>query len=143
LAVVIMFRELAGPISGRYQLVLWALVALDVMVVAWMLAAGEWLDSRMSVVTLGGHHLVVMWLAVSGFALLAGMALLTGGFAVARRWHLLVVVLSALVSVVALAGVLSVLLLVVLAVFLLALLGAAFIGRGTVFLGHLGGLFRR
>jgi hypothetical protein len=143
LAVVIMFREKAGPIPGRYQLVLWALVALDVMVVAWMLAAGEWLDSRMSVVTLGGHHLLVLWLAVSGFALLAGMALLTGGFAVARRWHLLVVVLSALVSVVALAGVLSVLLLVVLAVFLLALLGAAFIGRGTVFLGHLGGLLRR
>ena len=138
-----MFREKAGPIEGRYQLVLWALVALDVMVVAWMLAAGEWLDGRMSVVTLGGHHLVVLWLAVSGFALLAGMALLTGGFTVARRWHLLLVVLSALVSVVALAGVLSVLLLVVLAVFLLALLGAAFIGRGTVFLGHLGGLFRR
>jgi len=52
-------------------------------------------------------------------------------------------VLSALVSVVALAGVLSVLLLVVLAVFLLALLGAAFIGQTTVFLGRLGGLFRR
>jgi len=138
-----MLREKAGPIEGRYQLVLWALVALDVMVVAWMLAAGEWLDSRMSVVTLGGHHLVVLWLAVSGFALLAGMALLTGGFTVARRWHLLLVVLSALVSVVALAGVLSVLLLVVLAVFLLALLGAAFIGQTTVFLGRLGGLFRR
>jgi len=143
LAVVIMLREKAGPIPGRYQLVLWALVALDVMVVAWMLAAGEWLDGRMSVVTLGGHHLVVLWLAVSGFALLAGMALLTGGFTVARRWHLLLVVLSALVSVVALAGVLSVLLLVVLAVFLLALLGAAFIGQTTVFLGRLGGLFRR
>ena len=138
-----MFREMAGPISGRYQLVLWALVALDVMVVAWMLAAGEWLDSTMSVVTLGGHHRVVLWLAVSGFALLAGMALLTGGFAVARRWHLLLIVLSALVSVVALAGVLSVLLLLVLAVFLLALLGAAFLGKGTVFLGHLGGLLRR
>ena len=138
-----MLREKAGPIPGRYQLVLWALVALDVMVVAWMLAAGEWLDGRMSVVTLGGHHLVVLWLAVSGFALLAGMALLTGGFTVARRWHLLLVVLSALVSVVALAGVLSVLLLVVLAVFLLALLGAAFIGQTTVFLGRLGGLFRR
>ena len=141
--MVIVFKEKAGPMEGRYQLVLWALVALDVMVVAWMLAAGEWLDARMSVVTLGGNHLVVLWLGVSGFALLAGMALLTGGFTVARRWHLLLIVLSALVSVVALAGVLSVLLLVVLAVFLLALLGAAFIGQTTVFLGRLGGLFRR
>jgi hypothetical protein len=126
LAVVIMFREMTGPIPGRYQVVLWALVALDVMVAAWMLAGGEWLDSTMPVVTLGGHHLVVLWLAVSGFALLAGTALLT-----------------TLVSVVALAGALSVLLLLVLAVFLLALLGAAFLGKGTVFLGHLGGLFRR
>jgi hypothetical protein len=143
LAVVIMFREKAGPIEARRQLVLWALMALDVMVVAWMLAAGEWLDSTMSVVTLGGHHLVVLWLAVSGFALLAATALLTGGFAVARRWHLPVIVLSVLVSVVSLAGVLSVLLLVVLAVFLLTLLGAAFLGKGTVLLGHLGGFFRR
>jgi hypothetical protein len=143
LAVVIMFREMTGPIPGRSQVVLWALVALDVMVAAWMLAGGEWLDSTMPVVTLGGHHLVVLWLAVSGFALLAGTALLTGGFAVARRWHLLLVVLSTLVSVVALAGALSVLLLLVLAVFLLALLGAAFLGKGTVLLGHLGGLFRR
>ena len=79
---MIVFKEKAGPMEGRYQLVLWALVALDVMVAAWMLAGGEWLDSRMSVVTLGGHHLVVLWLAVSGFALLAGMALLTGGFTV-------------------------------------------------------------
>jgi hypothetical protein len=143
LAVVIMFREKAGPIPGRYQLVLWALAALDVMVVAWMLAAGEWLDGRMSVVTLGGHHLVVLWLAVSGLRAARGNGPADRWVRGRRRWHLLVVVLSALVSVVALAGVLSVLLLVVLAVFLLALLGAAFIGQGTVFLGHLGGLFRR
>ncbi len=71
------------------------------------------------------------------------MALLTGGFAVARRSQVPFVVLSALVSVVALAGVLSALLFVVIAVLLLTLLGAAFLGRGTVFLGHLGGLFRK
>jgi len=143
LAVVIMLREKAGPIEGRYQLVLWALVALDVMVVAWMLAAGEWLDSRMSVVTLGGHHSVVLWLAVAGFVLLGAMAMLTGGFAEAGRALVPFVVLSALVSVVALAGVLSAVLFVVLAVLLLTLLAAAFLGKGTVFLGHLGGFFRR
>jgi len=85
----------------------------------------------------------VLWLAVAGFVLLGTMAMLTGGFAEAGRALVPFVVLSALVSVVALAGVLSVLLLVVLAVFLLALLGAAFIGQTTVFLGRLGGLFRR
>jgi hypothetical protein len=36
-----------------------------------------------------------------------------------------------------------VLLLLVLVVLLLTLMGAAFLGKGTVFLGHLGGFFRR
>jgi hypothetical protein len=130
-------------IPGRAQLVLWALVVADVMAVAWMLSAGEWLDRNAPVVTLGGHHAVVLWLAVAGFALLGVMALVTGGFAVANRVHVPFVVLSALVSVVALAGVLSALLFVVIAVLLVTLLGAAFLGRGTVFLGHLGGLFRK
>jgi len=135
--------DLALPLPGRYQLVLWVLVVLDVMVVAWMLSAGEWLDRSAPVVTLGGHHLIVLWLAVAGFVLLGGMALLTGGLVVARRGQVPFVVLSALVSVVALGGVLSALLFVVLVVLLLTLLGAAFLGRGTWFLGHLGGLFRR
>ncbi len=131
------------PVPGRYQLVLWMLIALDVMVVAWMLSAGDWLDRDTPVVTLGGHHVVVLGLAVVGFVLLAVTAVLTGGFAEGRRSLVPFVVLSALVSVVALAGVLSALLLVVLAVFLVTLLGAAFLGRGAVFLGHLGGLLRR
>jgi hypothetical protein len=101
------------------------------------------LDRSAPVVTLGGHHVIVLWLAVAGFVLLGVMAVLSGGFTVARRELVPFVVLSALVSVVALAGVLSAVLVVVLAVLLLTLLGAAFLGRGTVFLGHLGGLFRR
>jgi len=138
-------QGVAEPISipGRTRLLLWGLVLGNVMVVAWMLAAGDGLDRSASVVTLGGHHVVVLWLAVAGFALLGAMALLTGGFAVASRGQVPFVVLSALVSVVALAGVLSALLFVVIAVLLVTLLGAAFLGRGTVFLGHLGGLFRR
>jgi hypothetical protein len=130
-------------VPGRFQLVLWVLAVLDVMVVAWMLSAGDWLDRTAPVVTLGGHHVIVLWLAVAGFVLLGVMAVLSGGFTVARRELVPFVVLSALVSVVALAGVLSAVLVVVLAVLLLTLLGAAFLGRGTVFLGHLGGLFRR
>jgi hypothetical protein len=140
-----MLRKVPSSMAlpGRFQLVLWVLAVLDVMVVAWMLSAGDWLDRSAPVVTLGGHHVIVLWLAVAGFVLLGVMALLTGGFTVARRELVPFVVLSALVSVVALAGVLSAVLIVVLAVLLLTLLGAAFLGRGTVFLGHLGGLFRR
>jgi hypothetical protein len=145
LAVVTVFQE--KPSGTRfprgYQLALWALAVLDVVVVAWMLSAGEWLDRAAPVVTLGGHHVVVLWLAVAGFLLLGAMAALTGGFLEGRRELMPFVVLSALVSVVALAGMLAGLMFALLAVFVLTLLGAAFLGKATVFLGHLGGLFRR
>jgi hypothetical protein len=144
--VVAMLREAAVSISDRARVLLWALAVLDVMTVAWMLSAGDWLDRASpvtSVVTLGGNHLVVLWLAVAGFLLLAAVALPTGGLAVVRRGYVPLLVLSALLSVVALAGVLAGLLFVVLAVFLVALLGAALMGRAVVFLGSIGNLFRR
>lgn len=145
MAVVTVFQE--KPSGTRfprgYQLALWALAVLDMMVVAWMLSAGDWLDRAAPVATLGGHHLVVLWLAVAGFLLLGATAVLTGGFLEGRRELIPFVVLSALVSVVALAGMLAAVLFAVLAVFLLTLLGAAFLGKGAVFLGHIGGFFRR
>jgi len=145
LAVVTVLRKMPSnvPLPSRFQWFLWGLVVSDVMVVAWMLSAGDWLDRNASVVTLGGRRTVVCWLAVAGFVSLGAMAVLTGGFAEAGRALVPFVVLSALVSVVALAGVLSAVLFVVLAVLLLTLLAAAFLGKGTVFLGHLGGFFRR
>ncbi len=57
LAVVTVLQKIARRMSARCrsragaQLVLWALVVLDVMVVAWMLSAGEWLDR-----TASGRH---------------------------------------------------------------------------------------
>ena len=49
-------QEVAEPIAvpTRARLVLWGLVLGNVMVVAWMLSAGEWLDRNRPVVTLGG-----------------------------------------------------------------------------------------
>jgi hypothetical protein len=106
----------------------WALAAFDVMAAAWMIAAGDWLDqtSRVtSVVTLGGHHLVVLWLAVLGFAILAVLAPLTGGFAELNRIQVVALSVAGVVSVVAVAGVASVAALVVGSVLLVALLGRA------------------
>lgn len=71
----------AVPIPDKVRLLLWSLAIVDVMNVAWMLSAGDWLDrfSRVTaVVTIGGHHLVVLWLAVVGFATLALLTVLTG-----------------------------------------------------------------
>ena len=78
-------------------------------------------------ITLGGHHVVVLWLAVLGFVILAVLAPLTGGFAELNRIHLVVLSVAGIVSVVALAGVVSVAALVAGVAFLIALVGRAVI----------------
>jgi hypothetical protein len=120
----------SGPVSPtpRAKRVLWAVTTLDVMAATWMITAGDWLDhqSRVSaVVTLGGHHLVVFWLAVLAFAILAVLAPLTGGFVTVTRIELGVLAFAGVVSVVALAGILSAVGLAVGVVLLVAILGRA------------------
>jgi hypothetical protein len=109
---------------------LWTLTTLDVMAVAWMLAAGDWFDTTSpvtSVVTLGGHHTVVLWLAVVGLATFGVTAILTDGFTEATQLEKVLIATASAVSVVALGGVLSVIALVVGAILLIALLGRAFL----------------
>lgn len=104
----------------------WALAGLDVMAASWMVSAGDWLDraSRVtSVITIGGHHLVVLWLALLGFGILAVLAPLTGGFAELNRVQLVALSVAGVLSVVAVAGIASVAALVVGTVLLVALLG--------------------
>jgi hypothetical protein len=109
---------------------LWILAGFDVMAAAWMIAAGDWLDRTnrvTSVITLGGHHLLVLWLAVLGFGILAVLAPTTGGFAVLNRVQVVALAVAGVVSVVALAGVVSVAALVVGLALLTALVGRALI----------------
>lgn len=148
MAVVAVFQkapaeDVESPIPDKGRLLLWSLAILDVMAVAWMLSAGDWLDKSSpvsAVVTLGGHHIVVMCLALVGFAMLAGLALLTKALTVARPVHYPFIAVGALVSVVALGGVLSVAMLIVGVVLLVALVGASFVSGRLVFLGS---VFRR
>jgi hypothetical protein len=108
----------------------WLLAGVDVMAASWMHAAGDWLDRTnrvTSVITLGGHHLVVLWLAVLGFAILAVLAPLTGGFAQLNRIQLVALSVAGVVSVVAVAGIVSVAALVVGLALLTALVGRALI----------------
>ncbi|MGQ0480020.1 MAG: hypothetical protein ACT4O0_03170 [Pseudonocardia sp.] len=114
-----------SPISDRGRRALWGLALGDMMAVSWMLSAGEVLDrSRLtSVITLGGHHLVVLYLAGAAFVGLAVLAALTCGFTEARQPHLIGIALACTVSVVALAGVISVVGLVAGALLLIGLTG--------------------
>jgi hypothetical protein len=112
----------------RARRLLWALATLDVMAAAWMISAGDWLDHQSRVaaaVTLGGHHLVVLWLAVAGFLILAVVAPMSGGFAVVSGVQLAALSVAGVASVVALAGILSVVGLVVGAVLLVAVVARA------------------
>ena len=127
-----MLRPKPGPLrlSRQAQGRLWGLAGGDVMAASWMIAAGDWLDRTnrvTSVITLGGHHLVVLWLAVLGFAILAVLAPLTGGFAELNRVQVVALSVAGVVSVVALAGVVSVAALVVGLALLTALVGRALI----------------
>jgi hypothetical protein len=99
------------PVATGTRWVLWALTAVDAMVAVWMIVMGDRLGSGSlltSIITLGGHPRVVLALALVGFVLLAATAPLTRGFAVAAPWHLVVIPIAGVVSVVALAGLLSV-----------------------------------
>jgi hypothetical protein len=115
--------------TPRARRVLWAITVLDVMAATWMHTAGDWLDhqSRVSaVITLGGHHRVVFWLAVLAFAILAVLATLTGGFATISRIQLGALAFAGVLSVLALAGIISVIGLVVGVVLLVAIVVRAF-----------------
>jgi hypothetical protein len=102
-------------LSERTGRRLWTVALLDMVAVAWMLTFGTWFDetSRLTaVVTLGGHHRVVLIMAAVGFVMLAGLALLTDGFTSAGRLQRALIIIACAVSVIALAGALSVIILV-------------------------------
>lgn len=94
---------------------LWAAAVLDMVAVAWMIVAGTWLDHASpvtTVMTLGGHHRLVLVLALIAFVMLGGLAAVTRGFTAANRLHVALITVACTMSVVALAAALSVILLI-------------------------------
>jgi hypothetical protein len=119
-------------LSKRTGRRLWIVAALDVVAVAWMIAVGSWLDqsSRLTkVITLGGHHALVLIMALVGFLVLASGAVVTDGFRSANKLGLTLITAGCIISVAALAGALSVLLLFILGALLLGFLARMFLGR--------------
>jgi hypothetical protein len=120
-------RPTTVTLSERTTRILWIVAVLDMMTVAWMIAAGDWLDQRTSefaeVITLGGHPRLVLILAAVGFVMLAGLAVQTEGFTSAGRLEIALLTIAGTISVVALAGALSAILLLVVAALLLGFAG--------------------
>jgi hypothetical protein len=119
-------------LSRRTRRWLWIVAMLDAMAIAWTLSAGEWLDqtSRLTeVATLGGHHQLVLTLAVGGFVMLAGLAVVTDGFTHAGGPQPALITLACMISVVALSGAISVILLLAAAALLLGFVGRLLLRR--------------
>ena len=119
-------------LSKRTGRRLWIAAALDMVAIAWMIAIGSWLDHTSkitAVITLGGHHVLVMIIALAGFLMLACGAVLTNGFRYANRLQLTLITVGCVISVAALAGAISALLLLILAALLLGFLARMFLGR--------------
>lgn len=117
-------------ISSRARRSLWTLAGLDIVAVAWMIAAGPWFDHASTVtamVTLGGHHRLVLAVALLGFVVLTALGVLTIGFESATRLQLGLIALGSAVSIFALAGVLLGLLVLVIGAVLLGLLARPFL----------------
>jgi hypothetical protein len=95
---------------------LWWLTLLDLVAVAWMVAAGGWVDQHggeLTVVTLGGHHEAIIGLALVSFALLAAVAITSDGFITLSGVEMTIVTVAGLLTIVALAGLLAVVVAVV------------------------------
>jgi hypothetical protein len=119
-------------LSKRTARRLWLITALDMVAVAWLIAVGAWLDhtSKLTrVITLGGHHLLVLIMALVGFLVLASGAFVTNGFRTPNKLGLILITAGCIVSVATLAGALSLLLLSMLAALLLGFLARMFLGR--------------
>jgi hypothetical protein len=118
-------------LSKRNARRLWILAALDMVAVAWMIAVGTWLDRTSGVtrvITLGGHHVIVLIMAIAGFLILAGSAVWTNGFRTASKLRLTLITAGCIISVAALAGALSVILLLTVGALLFGFVGRLFLG---------------
>ena len=107
-------RPDATSLSRRAGRWLWVTAGLDAMTLAWMVAAGSWLDScaPCRVATLGGRHVLVMLLASVGLIMLIVLAPLTEGFTLATPQQVGAIAVACMLSLIASAGIVSLALLV-------------------------------
>ena len=89
----------------------WTAIVTNAVLVIYMIRMGSWLDTAsplLSMITLGGHHEVVLGLGLAGLLLLGGLAPCTGGFAGVSALQQVLLAVAGVLSLVALAGLLSV-----------------------------------
>lgn len=97
-------------LSATTRALCWTAFVLDVILVASMLRMGGSLDESplFSMITLGGHHRIVLGLATAGLLLLGALAPWTHGFEDIGGAQQVLLPIAGLLSLAALAGLLSV-----------------------------------
>lgn len=112
------------PLPPRATRWIWLVAAMNCLNVAWVTAAGAWFDRQdrwLATATWGGHHRLVLGLAV---AALAGFGLLvpvTAGFTRATRLQEGIIAVTVFAALVAIGGVMAVAVPVVVVVMLAGL----------------------
>jgi hypothetical protein len=104
---------------------LWILMCADITGVIWTATLGPWFDRTSqltSIVTLNGHHPLVIVLAGAAFTMLCGLALTTYGFQDIRPHESALIGVAVIMSIVALAGFVSLVLTIAAAGLFLGLL---------------------
>ena len=102
--------------GGRDQLprrgvkAIWGVVLLDAMNACWMMLDGDWLDRQPTMIsasTWGGHHRLVLGLAVAALVSFGVLAPVTAGFTRATRVEEAAIATTCFAAVLALGGLMA------------------------------------
>ncbi len=104
-------------VASRPTTIYWFLMVSDLATAIWMYTVGSWLDTTSKFTatgTLGGHHILLLIVALTGFLMLAALAVLTDNFTHSTPKLALARNIACIISIVALTGLLALILMALL-----------------------------
>ena len=104
-------------VASRPTTIYWFLMVSDLATAIWMYTVGSWLDNTSKFTatgTLGGHHELLLIIALTGFLSLAVLAVLTDNFTQSTPKLALARNIACIISIVALTGLLALILMALL-----------------------------
>jgi len=104
-------------VASRSTTIYWFLMVSDLATAIWMYTVGSWLDSTSKFTatgTLGGHHVLLLIVALIGFLMLATLAVLTDNFTHSTPKLALARNVACIISIVALTGLIALILMALL-----------------------------
>ena len=100
-------KQVGAQVAARPSFLYWFLMVSDLATAIWMYTVGSWLDSASKftkTATLGGHHTILLLIALIGFLMLATLAGITDNFTRSTPKLALARNLACIISIIALTG---------------------------------------